>query len=50
MIPSECMRMAGIDPQAVLDAALTDAAGATTSLRSHLGRRGLVVGFLRHYG
>ena len=42
--------MAGIDAQAVLDAALTDAAGSATSLRANLGRGGLVVGFLRHYG
>jgi len=42
--------MAGIDAQAVLDANLADAAGGATSLRAHLGWRGLVVGFLRHYG
>lgn len=42
--------MASIDATAVLDAALTDTAGTATSLRAHLGRRGLVVGFLRHYG
>ncbi len=42
--------MHGIDAPAVLDAALHDALGAPTTLRSRLGRRGLVVGFLRHYG
>lgn len=50
MIPSERSFMSGIDAKAVLDAALTDAVGTATSLRAHLGRRGLVVGFLRHYG
>ena len=35
---------------AVLDAALSDVAGAPTTVRAHLGRRATVVVFLRHYG
>lgn len=42
--------MTGIDAAKVLDAALTDPAGAPTTLRVHLDTGGLVAVFLRHYG
>lgn len=42
--------MTGIDAAKVLDAALTDPAGAPTTLRVQLATGGLVAVFLRHYG